>query len=271
MNITRKRKSDIIGGGIPKIIHQIWVGENVMPKEWIDTVSKFAKAHGYKYMMWTESNINSLKWDSFKGLRSVYNKMNTKKSFAGCSDIIRLLALYEFGGVYIDADSVIMKSSKFARFLNNNKASVFFGWRNEIEKKIKEILMKDSSVEIRNTNRLVANGLIGAVKGHPFIEHLLNGIQASVKKDETLHAWQTVGPLYVSREYFALKDKYPDIKVYPMKYFYPILWKNITDPKLHTKIKIPDVSMLFQYGYSTNNFQMYFNNCIRTQTRRRRQ
>ena len=269
MNITRKRKSTITGGGIPKIIHQIWIGENVMPRDWIDTVSKFAKVHGYKYMLWSESNINSLKWNSFKGLRATYNKMNSQKSFAGCSDIIRLLALYEFGGIYIDADSVIMKSNKFARFLQNNKAAVFFGWRNEIEQKIKDILVKDSSAEIRNTNKLVANGLIGSVKDHPFIVHLLNGITANVKRDETLRAWQTVGPLYVSREYFALKDKYPEIKVYPMRYFYPILWKNITDPKLHTKIKIPDMSMLFQYGYSTNHFEMYFNNCPRSQTRKK--
>ena len=258
-----------LDSGIPKIIHQIWIGKNVIPQDWVDTVSEFAKTYGYEYKLWTESNVPSLMWDSFKDLENVYKKMESKKAYAGCSDIIRLLALYEFGGIYIDADSVIMKAKKFNDFLENNKADVFFGWRNQIEPKIKAILEKDKSPEIRNTKRLVANGLIGSVKDHPFIKILIEGIVKSVENGKDVHAWQSVGPLYVSREYFAHKNEFPKIKVYPMKYFYPILWKNIEDPFLHKKIKIPSVSMLFQYGYSTNHFQMYFNNCNRTKKNKR--
>ena len=245
---------------IPKLIHQIWVGENVMPQEWMDTVVKFVKDYGYEYKLWTEKNIESLPWSSFKGLRKAYSILKSKNQIAGCGDIIRLVALYEYGGIYIDADTVIMKPRKFHKFLESNKAAVFFGW----EIITKKILLKDESAEIRDTNRLVANGLIGSIKEHPFIKNLLDGIPSNLEKDRNLSAWQCVGPLYVTREYLSSKNEFPDIKIYPMKYFYPIRWHGITDPKLHTKIKIPKESMLFQYGYTTNKFKMYFNNCFMT-------
>ena len=266
--MAKTRKLRHVVTAIPKIIHQIWIGKNVMPQVWIDTVTGFAKKYGYDYKLWTEKNMDSLPWESFKGIQKAYNILKSKNQFAGCSDIIRLLALYKYGGVYIDADTVIMKSRKFHQFLETNKAAVFFGWRNEIEKKIKDILLKDESAAIRDTNRLVANGLIGSVKEHPFIKNLLDGIPSNLEKDPNLAAWQCVGPLYVTREYLSSKNDFPDIKIYPMRYFYPILWKNITDPMLHTKIKIPSVSMLFQYGYSTNHFNMYFNNCSYTRKKR---
>jgi mannosyltransferase OCH1-like enzyme len=231
---------------IPKVIHQIWVGENVMPHEWMDTVVKFAKEYGYEYKLWTEKNIDTLPWHSFKGLRKAYTTMKSKNAISGLGDIIRKLTLYEYGGICMDADTVIMKPKNFNTFLESNKANVFFAWE---------------ETATHGFSRLVAAGLIGSIKAHPFIKILLDGIPLSVKRGIKQKAWITVGPLYITRKYTSYKNDFPDIKIYPMKYFYPIRWHGITDPKLHTKVKIPKESMLFQYGYSTNNFKMYFNNC----------
>ena len=121
---TRKNKNSI-----PKIIHQVWIGKNVMPNEWIDTVKDFAKKYGYTYKLWGNDNIKTLDWTAFAGIKNTYDKMEMK-SLAGCSDIIRLLALYEYGGIYIDADSVMMKPAKFNSFIQNNKAPLFYGYEN---------------------------------------------------------------------------------------------------------------------------------------------
>ena len=236
--------------GIPKIIHQIWIGDATRPDEWIDTVKEFAKEHGYDYKLWG-ADAKELGLDDIPGLAAVYKGFGHE--LAGRADIIRLLALYKYGGIYIDADSVIMKPEKFATFLKKNRAGVFFGWENLTALRTRKLGLK--------ARRLVANGLIGAKKGHPFFKKLLEGIvenAARLKDEERSAAWKVVGPLYVTRMYNETRREFPDIHVYPMKYFYPRHWGGITDPELHKKVKIPGQSMLFQYGYSTNRFDKIF-------------
>ena len=243
------------GGGIEKIIHQIWLGKNAQPTEWMDTVRDFAKEYGYDYKLWTEENVDELDWASVPGLRREYGLF--RKEMAGRADIIRLLVLYKYGGLYIDADSVIMKPAKFNTFLNKNKAAVFFGWEKISQKDTRKL--GDFGPEIRGTKRLVANGMIGAKSHHRFFTKLLNGIVSNSEREAKGAAWKRVGPLYVSRVYLTSKDDFPDVHIYPMKYFYPMHWRGITDPNLHKKVKIPAESMLFQYGYTTNSFDKHFN------------
>lgn len=252
------------GGGIQKIIHQIWLGTNAPPTEWIQTVKDFAKDYDYEYKLWTEDNVDTLDWAAIPGLRREYGKF--KKEMAGRADIIRLMALYQHGGIYIDADSVIMKPAKFAAFLNKNKAGVFFGWEKIASSHTKKL--GDLGKELRGTKRLVANGLIGGAAKHAFIKKLLDGMISNAEREAGEAAWRRVGPLYVSRVYFASKAEFPDVRIYPMKYFYPRHWKGITDPELHKKVKIPKESMLFQYGYTTNHFDRHFNALRATRKRR---
>ena len=236
---------------IPKIIHQIWLGSNPKPLPWIKTVKDFCKAYGYKYMIWSEASIEALGLDEIPGLRSVFAE---QKELAGKADIIRLLVLYKFGGVYIDADTVIMKSAKFHAFLEANKAAVFFGWEDLPLKRS----IKIGKIDGVYKKRLVANGLIGSIPKHAFIRTLFERIVANAKGEAGEDAWKQVGPLFVTRVYESTRDWYPDVHVYPMKYFYPIHWGGLSDPEHHLKVKIPAESMLFQYGYSTNSFDRVF-------------
>jgi hypothetical protein len=239
---------------IPKIVHQIWLGTNPRPDSWIATVKDFCKANGYRYMLWTELNMDQLGFNAIPGLSVTYKR---QKSMAGRADIIRLLALYKYGGIYIDADSVIMKPEKFHHFLEENNAAVFFGWEEVSLKRAHKIGRVEGLGLVR---RLVANGLIGARKQHAFILTLLERIVENVRSNAGEDAWKQVGPLFVTQVYTELKDYFPDVHIYPMKYFYPMHWGGITDPELHTKIKIPAESMLFQYGYTTNHFEKIFAN-----------
>jgi mannosyltransferase OCH1-like enzyme len=227
------------------------------------TVKTFAKEFGYTYKLWTEKNIKTLDWTLVPGLKAEYAKFGGE--IAGRADIVRLLALYEFGGLYIDADSVVMKPAKFDQFLENNKAAVFFGYQELTPALIKKI--GDLGPELRGTKRLVMNGTIGSQPAHPFLQKILDGIVENSEREDGEDAWKRVGPLHVSRVYKKYKKEFPDVHVYPMKYFYPVHWGGIKDPELHKKIKIPAESMLFQYGYSTNKFHKYFN--ARRLTRKR--
>jgi len=243
-------------------IHQIWIGDNPLPTEWMNTVKTFAAEYAYKYKLWSDSSLKALDFEAIPGLKALYTSFSKQK--AGQADILRLLILYKYGGIYIDADTVIMKPEKFHKFLEKNQG-VFFGWENLTAARTRKL-----GIGVR---RLVANGMIGAEAGHPFIKALLEGIvenskMASGKKE----AWKEVGPLYITKMYSSLKNEFPDVKVFPMKYFYPRSWAGISDPELHTKVKIPGESMLFQYGYSTNRFDKIFKkrNQKKRATRRKR-
>jgi hypothetical protein len=230
-------------------IHQIWIGDNPIPTAWTDTVKDFAKKHDYTYKLWTEDSIKDLNMDDIPGLKALYKSFGGE--LAGRADILRLLILYKFGGVYIDADTVILKPEKFDHFLRKNRTGVFFAWENLTAFRTRKLGIRK--------RRLVANSVIGAEAGHLFIKELLEGIVSHSKEiTETKEAWKRVGPYYVTKKYDALKGRFPDIKVFPMRYFYPRAWIDITDPNLHKKVKIPGASMLFQYGYSTNKFHKIF-------------
>jgi mannosyltransferase OCH1-like enzyme len=194
-------------------------------------------------MLWSDTSLHTLGIDEIPGLRATFMK---QKEFAGKADIIRLLVLHKFGGIYIDADTVIVKPAKFHRFLQDNRAAVFFGWEELSERRLKKLKI--------SVKRLVANSVIGSVEGHAFIRTLLERIVQNAESEPEDFAWKQVGPLFVTRVYTEMKDWFPDVHVYPMKYFYPVHWGGITDPETHLKITIPEESMLFQYGYSTNKF-----------------
>lgn len=230
-------------------IHQIWIGDNPLPTAWTDTVKDFAKKYDYTYKLWTDSSVKELGMDEIPGLKTLYTSFG--RELAGRADILRLLILYKYGGIYIDADTVIMKPEKFHRFLKKNTTGVFFGWENLTAARTRKL-----GIGVR---RLVANGIIGAEAQHPFLKDLLEGIvDHSANISDTKDAWKHVGPYYVTKRYMALKKDFPDVHIFPMRYFYPRPWAGITDPELHTKVKIPGSSMLFQYGYTTNRFDKIF-------------
>lgn len=244
-------------------IHQIWIGENPIPTEWINSVKTFAAEYAYKYKLWTESSIKDLDFDSIPGLEKLYKSFS--KELAGQADILRLLILYKYGGVYIDADTVVIKPEKFQKFLEKNTNGMFFAWENLSTSRTRKL-------RIGKIRRLIANGIIGAEAGHPFLKLLLDGIVENSKKvSGKKEAWKCTGPLYVTKMYKDVKKDFPDIKIFPMKYFYPISWVGVTDPEHHKKVKYPKESMLFQYGYSTNHFENIFKKKPSvSKTRRRR-
>jgi mannosyltransferase OCH1-like enzyme len=227
---------------VPKIVHQIWLGKAIRPVDWIKSVKEFCSDHGYKYMLWTDSNIGHLGIEDIPGLNALFNQQKRGEAAAsaqGKSDIIRLLALYKFGGIYMDADTVITRPAKFADFIEKNKAAVFFGWENP---------KKD----------LIANGLIGSWPRHAFIRTLLEGIVKHAQAEKGEPAWKQLGPLFVTHTYDEKKEWFPDVHIYPMKFFYPVHWIGIRDPDHHKKVALPEESMLFQYGYTTNGFDKHY-------------
>lgn len=105
---------------IPKIIHYVWVGNNPKPKD-IKKCMKTWKKHlkDYKIIEWNESNFDI---SSHLFVKKAYEA----KKWAYVSDYIRMYAIYNYGGIYLDTDVLVLEN--FDKFLNNK---VFVGFERE--------------------------------------------------------------------------------------------------------------------------------------------
>ena len=119
---------------IPKIIHYCWFGKNEksdLAKKCIDSWKK--KCPDYQIIEWNEENFD------ITTNEYVYEAYMNKK-WAFVSDFVRIFALYNNGGIYLDTDVEILKNMD--EFLCN---TTFFGFET-IDK--------------------VSTGIIGAQKGN---------------------------------------------------------------------------------------------------------
>jgi len=184
---------------IPKIIHYCWFGGNPYPENIESCMSSWQKhLHGYEFMLWNEENfdINSNQY--------VMEAYKTKK-WAFVADYVRLWALYNHGGIYLDSDIRVFKS--FDRFLEH---SFFFGYENK-----KDI-------------RYIHTGVIGAKYKHDFVKALLDDYSGRtfIRKDGSLDFTTNVKSItHKAKELYGFigDGKYQvlgdDIHIYPYDYF----------------------------------------------------
>lgn len=100
---------------IPKILHQIWIGnftQNPRIVVGLESCEKIFKANNWTYYFW---DIHRIKKDPFlsKFTDKIFNRAvddNEYRKLIKYSDILRLLILYRYGGLYIDADTICLKS-----------------------------------------------------------------------------------------------------------------------------------------------------------------
>ena len=103
----------------PKIIHWVWIGNNPIPEEVVKTWKKNLPEGEWEYMLWNEDNFDM---NSCEFLKKSYES----KKYGICVDYIRAKVLYEYGGVWLDADCLI--TNDISPFLQYD----FFGsWENE--------------------------------------------------------------------------------------------------------------------------------------------
>lgn len=107
---------------IPKIIHYCWLSNDSIP----DDLNRYV-AH------WKEilPDYEFIKWDfnRFDKKSSLWvSEAFDKKKYAFACDYIRLYAVYNFGGIYLDMDIEVVKS--FDMLLNQSEMFAYEGKRN---------------------------------------------------------------------------------------------------------------------------------------------
>lgn len=89
---------------IPKIIHYCWLSDDTYPELIKRCIASWKKnLPDYELILW---NKDKIKIDSNSWLKQTYSV----KKYAFAADYIRFYALYNYGGIYLDADVEVLKS-----------------------------------------------------------------------------------------------------------------------------------------------------------------
>lgn len=137
---------------IPKIIHYCWFGKAKKSKE-LDCINSWKKyCRDYTIIEWNEDNFDVNK---FEYAKEAYKN----KCWSKVSNFVRFWALYNYGGIYLDTDILILKN--IDALLNNE---CFFG----IEYNKKYPFYEE---DFRST--LFGTAIIGSVFQHQTINRIL--------------------------------------------------------------------------------------------------
>lgn len=127
---------------IPKIIHYCWFGGNPLPEsalEYINTWKKYCP--DYEIIQWDETNFdvssNTYTYEAY-----------LSKKWAFITDYVRLYALYNYGGIYMDTDVEVLKN---------------------LDK-----LLEQPAFSGFESSNLVPTGIMGSTVKNPWIEYLLS-------------------------------------------------------------------------------------------------
>lgn len=210
---------------IPKIIHQIWIGPKKPPLWCIESwkINFCNKYTDWEYILWSEKEINNLNMIN----NDIYN---TETTLRGKSDIARYEILYQYGGVFLDADSFWIDNNKNLDYIINNELNN------------KELFCAN---EPKNTH-LFANGVIGCIKNSNIILEIINYLnknytETKLKNNHKYSIWKVTGPIPFTN---VIKLNIKNVKVLPSVYFYPESYHSNNQ-----KIKVSNMKKLFPNSY----------------------
>jgi mannosyltransferase OCH1-like enzyme len=192
---------------IPKIIHQIWIGPLDAPLEMMKTWKD--KHPDFEYIFWNEAEIEKRNM-----VFNCQSKIDIMKEINGQADIMRWEILYQYGGYFVDADSICIEP--FDDYFNNKIA--FATYENEV--------VRDG---------LIATGTMGFIPNHRLCGDIIDWINTEEfdEMNKTVRAWATVGPGLLTR--FLKTGNYKDFSVYPSHCFLPIHFTGLSY-KGHKKV-----------------------------------
>lgn len=180
-------------GGIPKIVHQIWIG------------GKLPSAYAGWIQSWRRLNPgwDCRLWDSKAILRE---GLKNETAFRGSpnngvkSDIARYEILEKYGGVYFDTDFECLRPlGELVR-----RCTFFTG-----------IIFGSSPV--------ISNGVVGASAGHPLIREAVNRIHGPVTSRDGMEILSQTGPGFFSGVLFDNQGILRDTDmVFPSSWFFPV-------------------------------------------------
>ncbi len=183
---------------IPKIIHYCWFGGNELSELATKCVESWQKhCPDYQIKRWDEQNFNI---ECNQYVKQAYDA----KKWAFITDYVRLYALYNVGGIYMDTDVELIRNIDI--FLDYDG---FTGFEND---------------------ECVSTAIMGARSGHSWIQYLLGYYKDKefVKNDGTFDTTTNVAIItdMMCRKYNLIRNNTfqlieDKVAIFPKDYFCP--------------------------------------------------
>lgn len=176
---------------IPKTVHYCWLSSDPYPELVQHCMQSWKeKLPDYEFMLWDMNrfDVHSVSW---------VEQACAAKKWAFAADYIRLYALYNYGGIYLDSDVEVLKS--FDDLLDR---PYFFGREHTPDR-------------IENQNSIEA-ATMGAEKELPFLKKVMEFYEGRHFVDENGTLDTTTLPTVLAR-----KLKGENLEILPMDYFSP--------------------------------------------------
>lgn len=190
---------------IPTIIHYCWMGKKQKSKSVLKCRASW-KQHlpHYQIIEWNEKNFN-LDYNDY------LHEASRHKKWAFVSDVVRLYALYHYGGIYFDTDIEILKP--LDNFLNHKAFASFEAGNSDLPP-------------------FIQTGLMASEKQGEWVKGFLYTYQSRhfVLPDGQLHLLPNTTPItdYTVDKYGLVRsDEFQDlgaVTLYPSEYFCPKNW-----------------------------------------------
>ncbi|KAF3362660.1 Uncharacterized protein PHSC3_000899 [Chlamydiales bacterium STE3] len=191
---------------IPPIIHLIWLGSDI-PLQVASAFDTWKTHHPHwTIKIWTDQDLSDFIWTN-KKVQLAFEQATT---WAEKADILRIELLYQFGGIYSDADVVCLNSFQDLIVQNIGFFSCFE--LNYIGKHYGEPFFVGSAV-------------MGAAKNSAVMKYCLENLR-SVADAPQEGIIKRTGPGLISRACQAvLASGEEQVLILPCSYLYPLPWK----------------------------------------------
>jgi len=189
---------------IPKILHHVWLGKEQIPINLQKCIKTCYDVHSeWKHMFWTDDNLPNME--------PFVEEYDIDNNYARKSDLVRIMALYHYGGVYLDTDVECIKPIE----------NLLTGY--------KFIVATEAGTpgEFNPGTEHINNAVIATTKSNNILIELINQVQKNYKrinitnKEPLDYVAKLAGPpVFNKMSNIIREDEYS--KIYPYEYFYPL-------------------------------------------------
>ena len=212
---------------IPKIMHFIWLGNNILPEKYIYYIESWIKNHeDWIFCFWNDDNIPVLINQKYYDETDVY---------AMKADILRYELLYIFGGVYVDCDFLCIKN-------------------------IDNIIKNYIGFSGYESDEYIAIGLMGFIQNDIILYNIIKNLSHSINKNKYKNINENIpkltGPIYFTKIWNLYKT---DLHYsFPIEYFYSYSFQDKFLKKGYT-LNINNYA-IHMWGHSWDNKKIFNKN-----------
>lgn len=180
---------------IPKILHYIWLGGKEKPASVLKCLESWKNyCPDYQFMEWNEERFGL-------GRSKIVDYALSQKNWAYAADVIRVVALKEFGGVYFDTDL-------------------------ELIAPIDDLLQYDAFMAYES-KFWVGSAALGSIPNHPLYQmlekrYLYEQDIKFLSNPFSVHAFTTALKMLYKINFDGKLKVVNNIAILPSPYFYPI-------------------------------------------------